>query len=367
MQIAPMAVRIGRVSNASLNVQNSSYLLYTQLNINQCICTAILLYNSTLLALNYFSSNQSCQVILLPISSYGIVSSANSTLIIFQTLPNRCCSDLSFVLKSIQLAQQPASISITQPVFLSISPANNLLSVMSYYGSRTLFNRSNLNVSVGVTSVGSQCAIAAQSENLFVSSCDTPHSIRIYNDTIYGSQLLYVLNATYNVRQVVFTRNYTWLLVINQYLKVVQFYAMDLQTNMFIYNYSIPIPYAISWSLTRYNDTLIYLCFWEFGIPVYILSLNNSVWAVSNLPQTKPSSSQVVAQVAFDSCNRLWTVVYGYGIKIYDLMGQTLLASWSSVSTTLSTLLILDNYEIFLGDYDNNYILHYTPNLQCTL
>ncbi|CAF1012612.1 unnamed protein product [Adineta ricciae] len=199
---------------------------------------------------------------------------------------------------------------------------------MSYRGSRTLFNRSNLNVSISVTSVGSQCAIAAQSENLFVSSCDSPRSIRIYNDTIYGSQLLYVLNVTYYVRQVVFIRNYTWLLVINQYLNFIEFYSMNLQTNTFIYNYSVPVPYPIPWSLTN---------------------------------------SQIVAQVAFDSCNRLWTVVYGYGIKIYDLMGQTLLASWSSVSTTLDTLLILDNYEIFLGDYDNNYILHYTPNLQCAL
>ena len=156
-------------------------------------------------------------------------------------------------------------------------------------------------------------------------------------------------------------------MVTSQHSNVVQFYSINLQTNKFVYNYSVPIPYTISWSLTKYNDTLIYLCFWRAGIPVHILWLNNSVWTVSNLTQTKPSSSQIVTQVAFDPYDRLWTVVYGYGIKIYDLMGQTLLANWSSVSTTLDTLLILDNYEIFVGDYENNYVLHYTPNLQCTL
>lgn len=165
-----MANRIGQVSNAFLNVQNSSYWLYTQLNMNQCICTAISLYNSTLLALNYFSANQSCQIILLPISSYEVVFFTNSTLIMFQTLPNRCSYDLPFVLRNIQLAQQPTTISIYKPTFLSISPANNFLSIMSYHGSRTLLNRSNLNVNTSVTSVGSQCAIASQSENLFTSS-----------------------------------------------------------------------------------------------------------------------------------------------------------------------------------------------------
>lgn len=160
--------------------------------------------------------------------------------------------------------------------------------------------------------------------------------------------------------------NNTWLLVSIQYLRVIQFYSVDLITNKFQYNQSVSIPYDVVWSLTKRNDSFIYICFWSYGVPVHTLFYNGISWTVSNLTATKPSSSEIMTQVAIDSCERMWVAVYGFGIRIYDKTGQTLLANWSSISTGLDTLLILDTYETFFGDYDNNKILYFAPNLQCT-
>jgi hypothetical protein len=164
------SISIGRVYKAYLVTPDNSTWLSSQINANTCLCNAMNLFNSKLLALNYFSSNQSCQLFVSTISAPQLISYSNSTLILLQPLPSPCCSNLPWLLKQIQQAQQQTSMPVTNPTFLSIDPVNNLLSVQSYYGSKTLFNRTNLNVTVNTTSVGSNCAIAAQNDNLFISS-----------------------------------------------------------------------------------------------------------------------------------------------------------------------------------------------------
>ena len=196
--------------------------------------------------------------------------------------------------------------------------------------------------------------------------CDSPYSVRIYNETNSGLQLRYTVNVTRNPRQSIFILNNTWLLIPIQYLDVIQFYSVNLTTNKFQYNQSVSLPYDVVWSLTKFNDSLIYICFWTYGAPVYTLSYNGISWTVSNLTTTKPSSSEIMTQVAIDSCQRMWVAVYGFGIRIFDKTGQTLLANWSSISTGIDTLLILDTYETFFDDYYNNKILYFAPNLQCT-
>ncbi|CAF1450044.1 unnamed protein product, partial [Didymodactylos carnosus] len=115
--------------------------------------------------------------------------------------------------------------------------------------------------------------------------------------------------------------------------------------------------------LVTYNDTLVYMTHWIGGTSVYQISFNKS-WTVEPLPATNTSTSGLIpAQVTWDSCGRMWVVVYGYGVRVYDAMGSTLLASWA-VSTTLTAILLLDNYDLYLADYDNDKILYYKPSFQ---
>ncbi len=201
---------------------------------------------------------------------------------------------------------------------------------------------------------------------IFDIGCDTPTTVRIFNETTSGLELLYNLNTTDYPRQVVFLLNNTWLLVSVQYVRRIYIYSVDLITNTFQYNQSVVLPLDVVWTLTKRNETFIYICFWQAGTSVYTLSYDGLSWTVSNLTATQTSNTETPTQVGIDSCGRLWVTVYGFGIRIYDAPGQTLLANWSLVSTGIDTLLVLENYELFLGDYDNNIIQRYATDLQCT-
>jgi hypothetical protein len=161
---------VGFIYEARLISTNNSTLLSGQSSPNACLCSATHLFNySNLFALNYFSSNKSCTVIISMINSPQITSDSNCTLILPQPLPMPCCSDLTWLLKTIQQASS-STTSMSTPTYLSIAADQNLLSAVSYHGSRTLFNRTNLTIVVSTTSAGSDSAIAFQDTNLFVSS-----------------------------------------------------------------------------------------------------------------------------------------------------------------------------------------------------
>lgn len=165
-----ITIQIGRVYNARLITTNNSTWLHEQTNTNTCLCSAMNLFPLTLRALNYFQSNRSCQLFYSSINSPEIISQINTTLILLESLPVPCCSNLTWLLTRIQRAQKFSSTNVASPTFLSINSANQLLSVMSYHGSRYLLNRTNLNTIINTTSVGTNCGIASQFGDLFISS-----------------------------------------------------------------------------------------------------------------------------------------------------------------------------------------------------
>jgi hypothetical protein len=165
-----LSISIGRVYNARLVTTDNSTWLYSQINADSCLCNAMYLFNSKIVALNYYSSNKSCELFISTITSPQIISYKNSTLILLQSLPIPCCSNLAWLLQQIQQAQRPSSVAVSDPTFVSINSVNNLLSVQSYFGSRTLLNRTNLNIIINTTSVGTDASIASQSDSLYISS-----------------------------------------------------------------------------------------------------------------------------------------------------------------------------------------------------
>ena len=149
----------------------------------------------------------------------------------------------------------------------------------------------------------------------------------------------------------------------------VNVYKTDLKTNTYILlNQTFPSNDFKSWSLNTVNDSFILLNRWTNNVPVYALKSSSTIsntWSMVSLNATKVSLSEELADSIIDTCGRLWVVVYGFGIRIYDQSATVLLANWT-VSTGLSDILFLDNYELFLSDYDGNQILHFHPTVQCT-
>ena len=144
-------ISIGRVSNARLlpGLKNQTVWLFNQANANACLCRALQFYPiKEIAALNSFSSNSTCQLILSPpVLSPNIVFDIKSTLVLLQPLTDApCCSDLSWLLTRIKNSQQQSSDAITHPTVLSINSDNTLISTLSYSGSLFRFHRTNLSL-----------------------------------------------------------------------------------------------------------------------------------------------------------------------------------------------------------------------------
>ncbi|CAF1224635.1 unnamed protein product [Didymodactylos carnosus] len=156
------------------------------------------------------------------------------------------------------------------------------------------------------------------------------------------------------------------MIVATETIAVLSFYRVYAPGSNYSFMYSVPAPKTSPCSLYKVNDTFLYLVHYYASTPIYkmILSGNSSNWTFVPLPNT--ATPQYPVQMAIDFCGRIWFAIYGLGVNIYDPTGSTLLATWP-VSTGVGGILMLDNYELYLADYDNNQLLHFTPNLQCSL
>ncbi|CAF4324732.1 unnamed protein product [Adineta steineri] len=123
-----------------------------------------------------------------------------------------------------------------------------------------------------------------------------------------------------------------------------------------------------SWAIDTVNDSFPLMTSWDSSTPVYAIessSGTNKTWSRIPMDATKTGSTEFLGDAVTDNCGRIWMVVYGFGIRIFDPSGTILLANWTR-STGLSNILLLANYELFVTDYDGNSMYHFNPNLQCT-
>ena len=133
-------------------------------------------------------------------------------------------------------------------------------------------------------------------------------------------------------------------------------------------NKTYPTTGVHTWALNTVNDSFVLMTSWESSYPVYAIKSSSGIsntWSLVSFNATKVSASESLGDAIIDSCGRLWVVVYGFGIRIYDPSATVVLANWA-VSTGLDDILLLDTYELFLSDYNGNKILHLNPNIQCT-
>jgi len=93
-----------------------------------------------------------------------------------------------------------------------------------------------------------------------------------------------------------------------------------------------------------------------------------NVNSIKNYTASTPSSISVemIFQTTVDSCGRLWLAVSGFGIRIFDPWGYSLLYQWP-VALSINGFLLLNNYELFVTNFVSNQIYYFNPNIgQCT-
>ncbi|CAF0881489.1 unnamed protein product [Didymodactylos carnosus] len=146
-------------------------------------------------------------------------------------------------------------------------------------------------------------------------------------------------------------------------LNTIQFYQISFSSFSTTLLFSIPALHSAPYSLYKVNDIFLYLVHYSTATPIYILSYNNSNnWTLRALNATKPAASETSAQMTIDPYGRIWLAIHNFGVRVFDSTASVLLYSWP-ISTGLGGILLMDNYELFLADYDNNKIYRYKPNI----
>jgi len=133
-------------------------------------------------------------------------------------------------------------------------------------------------------------------------------------------------------------------------------------------NQSITIGIINAYGLAKApnDDTFVYITDGSMNGGVWRLKTSSPYNFTLFVPGSSSSESPTAAVV--DSCNRLWVVFYGYGVRIYNLSSAAILATWNLKTTypQLYDLALTDQYQLYLADKSVSKLARYGSALQCT-
>ena len=169
-----------------------------------------------------------------------------------------------------------------------------------------------------------------------------------------------------NARDVVFIRNGTVMIVCTAMPTGLAFYDVNSPTS---YTFTFKMNASgVPSTIYRVNDTLLYISISASNTAIQTLnySASSDTWTWGSLPATRSTSFTVNFQSAVDACGRIWVSTFGYGIRIFDSTGTTLLHQWP-LSIGLSGIVITENFDLYAADYIGSKIRVYRPDMDhCT-
>ncbi|CAF2729532.1 unnamed protein product [Rotaria sp. Silwood2] len=378
-----ISIPYGTVSEAQLiTVGAASIWLYNQSSWSQCMCQALQYTQPSIVAFNIFLNNKTCQLIPNTYSSnatFYIMSSQISIIYILTEnfiyqLKSICCSDISWLINKIQQSNTFHKVNITQPVGLALDYDLNML-ILTYGSRRSIQQRE---ATINMTG----------KKSLFTKTNAQPIS---YHDRVYyvginpsistSSYYFYTYNTTLSrifdmpvpegdpQRAIWLHNNSIMCLIIQKNqtstLVFLNWYPSSLN---YTYNQTILVPFNKPYGLAKSNDdTMIYVS--GDTATIYQLSTKTFLWSVL---VSNDNSTEIPMSLFVDSCgNRLWVLMLGFGIRVYDRIYGGELASWNMSMTfpTLYDMILTSGYELFLVDYSTDQLIHYGSSLkeQCTI
>ncbi|CAF3532059.1 unnamed protein product [Rotaria socialis] len=349
-----ISVPYDTVSGAQLITSNIvSLWLYNQSSWSYCMCQALQYEQATIVAFNYFINYQACE--LIPNGSpsngtYYMTSSSSSTIYIlnkgfFNSLKSICCSDISWLLYKIQLSDTFNSVNVTQPVGLALNADLNVFAIT--YGIERSIQMREASKSMTAkqnTLAGANAQPISYHDGIYFAGINPPTRANPFNFYEYDSTLAL--------------------------LTAMDFSEGDPQRAVWLFNNSImlPIPFSQPYGLAKSNDdAIIYVS--GNNATIYQLSTSTFMWSIL-VPNY--NSTEIPMSLAVDSCgNRLWVLMLGFGIRIYDRIYGNEVASWnmSMPYPTLYDMILTSDYELYLIDSSMNQLIHYglPLNDQCTI
>ncbi|CAF3581690.1 unnamed protein product [Rotaria socialis] len=309
-----ISVPYDTVSGAQLITSNIvSLWLYNQSSWSYCMCQALQYEQATIVAFNYFINYQACELI-----------------------PNGSPSNGTYYMTS---SSSSAIYILNKPVGLALNADLNVFAIT--YGierSIQLREASKSMTAKQNTLAGANAQPISYHDGIYFAGINPPTRANPFNFYEYDSTLAP--------------------------LTAMDFSEGDPQRAVWLFNNSIIQPYGLAKSN---DDAIIYVS--GNNATIYQLSTSTFMWSIL-VPNY--NSTEIPMSLAVDSCgNRLWVLMLGFGIRIYDRIYGNEVASWnmSMPYPTLYDMILTSDYELYLIDSSMNQLIHYglPLNDQCTI
>ncbi|CAF3470655.1 unnamed protein product, partial [Rotaria sp. Silwood2] len=366
------------VSEAELITVNVVTIwLYNQSSWSKCMCQALQYIQPYIVAFNIFSNNNTCQLIpnnYNTNSTFYIMSSPQSAIYFLETnfiqeLKSICCSDISWLMNKIQQSNTFHAINITQPVGLALDYDLNML-ILTYGSRRSIQQRE---ATINMTG----------KRNLFTKTNAQPIS---YHEGVYyvginpsaPTSSYYFYSYYTNLSRIfdmpfpegdpqralwLYNNSILCLIIQQNQTSILAFLNWYSSPSNFTYNRTISIPFNKPYGLAKSKDDKIIYVSGDTAT-IYQLSTGTYTWSIL---VSNNDSTEIPMSLFVDSCgDRLWVLMLGFGIRVYDRIYGNELVSWNMSNTysTLYDMVLTSGYELYLIDYSTDQLIHYGTSLK---
>ena len=360
---------IGTIGQARILTSAPATWLYNQSSSSQCVCYS--LGHPFVVAFNSYPLNGTCQLFSnVSAFPFQIISDANVSVYLLQPLQRYtpCCSNLTWLLT--QMKSQTVSRNITMVQGLALDTDRNRLGVISSTALQLLPADLVTPTYVNTTPPYHARPISYHQGFFYVGIFPVviPAAFHIYA----ASNLTEVGTINFiqgSPQRIVWLFNDTLVCVLIQNgssTSLANFYNWPSNT----LSQSVPMNISNAFGLAKApnDDTFVYMTDGGYGKSIWRLG-TTSPYNFSHFASSM-SNTEAPANLAIDSCNRVWVIFLGFGLRIYDLSSGGMLGTWNMSSAPynpgLLDLILTSQYQLYLADNSAGTLTCYGSALQCT-
>jgi hypothetical protein len=365
--ISVSPIQVAFIQNVTVvPVSDFNNMINTNGTCFECLC---LLLSSSYAALNCFSNN-TCRFFTTFPYRYQLQQTPNVSLYFPNaSVPDssQCCmSDINLLLNKLRNSTT-IYINVSSPRSLLLDNQGYLTTVSNQAASLYHFNVSNLDQANLTYTVCPIPVSNALQGGLYYVGSDNNY-ITIVNST--SGALLNNITSPFlqGPRGIIFLDDGNTMVVTSVFNGYLLFFN---RTNTAPINYTFTYYQSVSYSyphgLWRVNDTLFYATSYSQKRLYSYSSVNSSYWNETLIVDAGATviSTGGASHVVVDECNRRWLSLGSAGVLIYDQDGVLLGTYTLPLMSNSFDVLFLDNYVMYISDYDSNRITRTDPNVFC--
>ena len=281
-------------------------------------------------------------------------------------LPNEsecCMPDLNQLLARLANATR-ISVNVPKPRCIAIDEQGYLVAVQQDTSILLRFHSTNLSSVDQKTFPGSSfMSIAYHQKTYYIGRKDNTILI------VSSENLTEInkINSTANApRDIIFLRDGQTLVMTSSTNKNLLFFdRTNISTKCYVQSSRIATPYPSPHGLWYVNDSFFYATSWG-DKTIYSYSINQDLsWTEKLFVNASSITSEGAgSHVLVDDCQRRWFSMFTPTIHIFDQQGKWI-GNFSTGLTKVFDAILMDNYVMYLSDYEGGKIVRLDPNISC--